>query len=143
MKPVLLIALFAMFGGVASAGTFEGLDEKICPEAKEYLKNYESVVCKAANSKDVLAAKVGKALTRKDLKDLGLHLHDVITLGVVPDADSNSLYFYSRWLLNKDGEKVGVITYEGWNNEEMESSAQFIFRYNLKGELVSALETEI
>ncbi len=128
------------FGASAIASdlrySFDVMDDKFCVE-KELSADEETIYCKASNAKAVGAAKAGTELTDSEYKKLGFHTAAAVDVGLVPDADSNTAYFYTRWLLNDDGDKVGVLTIEGWYNEEMEDSARFYTRYNLKGETVS------
>ena len=144
MKKYLLITAM-VFGTSAFADlsySFDVLSESFCPE-KEISKDAETISCKASNAKAVKEAKIGDELTSKDYKRLGFTNSYAVDIGLVPDADSNTAYFYTRWLLNEDGKKVGVITIEGWFNEEMEDSARFYIRYNLKGEAVVIYSTAL
>ena len=144
----LLVALLGLVGAIASAdahrtsNAFEVIDEKLCRNA-EFDNKEDTVTCKAANAETVMTARVGKKLTKKELNDLKFDVYDAVTAGFVVDADSNTAYFFVRWLVDEEGEKVGVITYEGWYNDEMGVSARFDLRYNLKGQLVFASTAEM
>lgn len=144
MKKYLLITAMVFSGSVFAdmSYSFNVISDKFCPE-KELSKDAETISCKASNAKAVKAAKVGDELTSKDYKQLGFSNAYAVDIGLVPDADSNTAYFYTRWLLNEDGKKVGVITIEGWFNEEMEDSSRFYIRYNLKGEAVVIYSTAL
>lgn len=114
---------------------FDGVPEEICPELKE--GKYDIAFCKADNSKAVLAAKTGNKLTDVDSRNKNFYFHDVVELGIMPDADTSTVYFFSFWLLDGNGKKVGYKTVNGYTNSEMEVSGRVDVRYNLKGEAVS------
>lgn len=126
----------------AATSPFDSISEKLCKDPKFDYKN-DTVSCTADNAVEVEDARIGAKLTKKELSNLKFSLYDAVTAGFVVDADSNTAYFYTRWLLNDEGKKVGVITMEGWYNSEMESSARFDLRYNLKGEMVFGSTTSI
>lgn len=115
---------------------FQDVSEEACPD-RTFDKTNEILYCKAENSKEVLSAKIGGQFKSADLKKLGFFTYSAVDIGLVPDADSSTAYFYTRWLVNSAGKKVGVVTIEGWHNSEMESSARFDTTYNLKGQVVS------
>ncbi len=138
----LFLALSACFLSHAALSytvnsTFEDIPTEFCADKNiDYKKDV--LYCKASNSAAVIKAKIGKELTTVELKSLKFSTHNATELEIVADADSSTVFFYTRWLLDLNGKKVGVITIEGWTNSEMETSARFNVRYNLKGEIVMA-----
>jgi hypothetical protein len=137
----LLILTSVLLGSIMASAkpysTFENVREEFCQNRNiDYKKDI--LYCEASNSQAVVGAKVGNKLTDAELKSLKFNLYGAVDAGIVPDADSNTAYFFVRWLLSPTGAKVGVITFEGWYNTEMESSARFDVRYNLKGQTVMA-----
>ncbi len=138
MKSLLgtLLGLLLISGYVFADGRFDGVLDEACPEKVED-KHNDILYCAADMSKDVLAAKVGSSLNRQGLKELGFSTYSAVDIGLVPDADSSTAYYYIRWLVNAKKQKVGILTIEGWHNSEMDSSARFDTRYNLKGQVVS------
>lgn len=144
MKNVILVALSVLVAlpALARYSRFEGIREVFCPTPSiDYDKDV--LTCGVSNADVVISARVGKALTADESKNLGFFIYGAVDLGIVPDADSDTAYFYTRWLLNPRGEKVGVLTIEGWTNSEMEDSAQFRVRYDLQGEVVIVTEQSI
>lgn len=140
MVKKLLIVLLAL--GTCSAyaqgfSYFEDVTEEFCADKKIDYRN-DSVYCKASNSQVVIKAKVGATVTAAEYKKLGFYTFEAVEAGMVPDDSSHTAYFYTRWLLDGTGKKVGIITIEGWTNSEMETAARFDVRYNLKGEVVMA-----
>jgi len=135
----LLALVFTSIGNAYPKSRLEGLASDFCKNMKiDYRKDIAT--CEAQSAAKVLRAKVGAQLTADEIKGLGFYLSNAVDLGLVPDADSNTAFFYVRWLLNSKSEHVGVLTIEGWYNAEMESSARFDVRYNLKGEAVRVTE---
>jgi hypothetical protein len=135
----LLLSIFSSIGNAYPKSRLEGLDSDFCKNMKiDYRKDIAT--CEAQSAAKVLRAKVGAHLTAEEIKGLGFYLSNAVDLGLVPDADSNTAYFYVRWLLNSKRERVGVTTIEGWYNTEMESAARFDVRYNLLGEAVKVVE---
>ncbi len=115
---------------------FDGVPEEFCKEKK--IVSSSVVHCKAANSEAVLAAKKGG-----DIISVPFNTYGAIDLGVIVDADSNNAYFYSKWLVDANGKKVGVLTINGYYNTEMEVAGRVDVRYNMKGEIVSLEDKEI
>lgn len=132
---LLLITSFTAFARNTIAISIDDTVEGFCPDYKMDTKN-DIAYCKASNAKEVIKAKVGAALTDQELKALGFEIRGAIDVHLVPDADSDIAYFYTRWLVNSAGKKVGIITIEGWFNTEMDASERFDVRYNLKGQAV-------
>lgn len=144
MKTILsLAALLLASAAIASPySALEGVPEELCPEIKiDYKKDIGT--CKASNAKVVLAAKTGAKITTEEYKKLKFEVYGPIELGIIPDADSNSAYFYTNWLVDTAGKKVGIKTISGWYNTEMEASGRVDTRYNLKGEIVQIELKEI
>jgi hypothetical protein len=112
---------------------------KFCPGPR-YVEPTDTIFCRSENSQLVKEARVGGAISSEDLRKLKVTLVPAVEAGFVPDADSDTVYFFTRWLVNAQGGKVGIITFEGWVNSEMGQSARFDIRYNLKGQVVSASE---
>lgn len=138
----LLVSIFSSTGFSYPRSRLESLAPEVCKNMKiDYRK--DAATCEAQSSTKVLRAKAGAQLTLEEIKGLGFYVFDAISLGLVPDGDSNTAFFYVRWLLNSKFERVGVLTIEGWYNEEMESSARFDVRYNLKGEAVRVTERQL
>jgi len=138
----LLVLTFSSIGFSYPRSRLESLAPEVCKNIKiDYRKDVAT--CEAQSSTKVLTAKAGAQLTPEEIKGLGFYLFDAISLGLVPDADSNTAYFYVRWLLNSKRERVGVLTIEGWSNTEMETSARFDVRYNLIGEAVRVTERQM
>lgn len=109
---------------------FEGVTEEYCKDKK--IVSSSVIQCTAANSQTVLAAKKGR-----DILSVPFNTFGAIDLGVIADADSNNAYFYSKWLVDDSGKKVGVLTINGYYNTEMEVTGRVDVRYNMKGEIVS------
>ena len=134
-----LIAIFVILTSLntfaRSYSTFSDIREEACPDM--YLDYREDVAyCKAENAKLVINAKVGAQLTKAEVLALKFSTWGAVDAGIVPDDSSSTAYFYTRWLVDMAGKKVGVITIEGWFNTEMEDSSRFYIRYNLKGQTV-------
>lgn len=137
MKITLVVALiFASSLSLARYNPFEGVDSELCPDMKVTGRD-SFAICQAENKNVVLSAKTGANLTASESRVLKFNTYGAVDLGLVPDDSSDTAYFYSRWLVTPMGQKVGVMTIEGWTNSEMESSAKFTVRYNLKGQIVS------
>jgi hypothetical protein len=136
----LLVGLFSLHA-MAYQSRFEILPESICPE-KEI--NFEKLTahCRAENASQIIKAKVSKQLTTDEKKLLNFEILGAVELEIVPDADSNDAYFYTRWLVDSHSNKVVIITIQGWYNTEMDESAKFVSRYNLKGQLVNITEIQ-
>ena len=138
----LLVLVVSSVGYSYPKSRLEALAPEFCKNMKiDY--NKDVATCEAQSSAKVLRAKAGAQLTPEEVKGLGFHLLGAVDLGLVPDADSNTAYFYVRWLLNSKRERVGVLTIEGWYNTEMETSARFDVRYNLIGEAVRVTERQM
>ncbi len=132
----LLIALLLTSASALAVSILNEVSNETCP-GKNVDERNEIVYCKASSSRIVGMAKVGNNLTNAELTSLGIYRFSAADASIVPDADSRTIYFYTRWLVDAAGKIVGIITLEGWTNQEMQSSARFDMRYNLKGELVS------
>lgn len=131
--------MFDSIGNAYPKSRLEGLGNDICKNMKiDYRKDVAT--CEAQSAAAVLRARVGAQLTPSEIQRLGFSVFDAISLGLVPDGDSDTAYFYVRWLLNSKRDRVGVLTIEGWYNAEMEASARFDVRYNLLGEAVKVTE---
>lgn len=138
----LLVLMFSSIGYSYPQSRLEGLASDFCKNMKiDYRKDVAT--CEAQSAAKVQRAKVGAQLTPEEIRGLGFNLYGAVDLGLVPDADSNTAYFYVRWLLNSKRERVGVLTIEGWYNTEMETSARFDVRYNLIGEAVRVTERQM
>lgn len=134
--------LVSSVGHAYRSSRMEGLSSELCKSIKiDYRQDVAT--CEADSARTVLRAKVGAQLTQAELQGLGFSTYGAVDLGLVPDADSNTAYFFTRWLINSKRERVGVITVEGWYNTEMEASAKFTVRYNLKGEVVKVSEKSL
>lgn len=131
------LVLFSATAIARTYSSFDHVDPAFCPDIKIDFKK-DIAYCKALNAAEVMNAKVGSHLTATELRQLGFHTYGAVDAGIVPDADSNTAYFYTRWLLDSTGKHVGVLTIEGWYNTEMEASARYDVRYNLTGETVMA-----
>lgn len=141
----ILIATFLALSNFAYAYSnsyIEQVSEDFCPTAKYDQKN-NRVVCESSNAESVLNAKVEAQLSESELKNLAPFGASVIDMGIVPDDSSDIIFNYTRWLVDSENRKVGYIEYQGWKNSEMESSARFDLRFNLKGELVSLEESTL
>lgn len=128
--------MLSFFSFTSFAYEFDGVPEEVCPELKVDRRS-DIAYCKAENAKVVLAAKTGEKLTAKDERNKGFYFYDVVELGIMPDADTSSVYFFSYWLVDKNGKKVGYKTINGYTNSEMEVSGRVDVRFNLKGQVVS------
>lgn len=134
----LLSLVAVLFSTAVLAGPYsalEGVPAELCPDIKIDYKN-DIGTCKASNAKVVLAAKTGAKITTEEYRKIKFEVYGPIELGIIPDADSNSAYFYTNWLVDTAGKKVGIKTISGWYNSEMEASGRVDVRYNLKGEIV-------
>jgi hypothetical protein len=135
----LLVLVVSSVGNAYPQSRLESLASDFCKNMKiDYRKDVAN--CDAQSSAKVLRAKTGAQLTSEEIRGLGFDLSSAIDLGLVPDPDSDTAYFFVRWLLNSKRERVGVLTIEGWYNTEMESAARFDVRYNLLGEAVRVTE---
>jgi hypothetical protein len=115
---------------------FENLPEEICPNALVYDYGY-SVICQGHDNASMIAHAAKKnRVALKKLPDFVLYL-GAIELSVLPDADTNNIYFYPSLLKDTKGKIIGYIVIDGYVNTEMEVKLQLESRYNLKGQLVS------
>ncbi len=135
MKTIIAVTLL-MSSLSAFAHVFEGVSEEFCKDMQ--IVSDSVVHCTAANSQTVLAAKKGG-----DILAVPFNTYGAIDLGVIADADSNNAYFYSKWLVDASGKKVGVLTINGYYNSEMDVAGRVDVRYNMKGEIVSLEDKEI
>ena len=120
---------------------FNGVPDEQCPERT--IVSDSVIVCKSANTKIVLAAKKAGDVSAAEYAKLGFYTYDAVDLGVIVDADTSGAYFYTKWLVDAGGKKVGVLTINGYHNSEMEVSGRVDVRYNLKGQIVSMESKEI
>ena len=116
---------------------FENVYPEFCPDKFIDYKN-DAVFCRASNPQVVINAKVGPAITKDEYSKITFSTYSATDANIVPDDSSNTVYYFTRWLVDATGKKVGVMTIEGWTNSEMEDGARFDIRYNLKGEVVKA-----
>jgi hypothetical protein len=136
MKSILglVLALFSL--SVFAYSPFQDVPAELCPQLKSE-RNSDVAFCKADNSKVVLAAKTGAKLTDAEYKKFKFDFIDAVTLGIIPDADSNQIFFYKNKLVDGNGKLVGYKSINGWENYEMEARGRVDVRYNLKGQIVS------
>lgn len=142
---VVLMAMVAFASATASANRssyFDDVDSSFCKDIEIDYKR-DIATCVASDADEVKKAKVGKALTAAEIRGLKFPTVNAVDVGIVPDDSSDTVYFFRRWLVNAKGYRVGVITFEGWHNTEMELAARFDIRYNLKGEPVLLSMKEI
>ncbi len=139
---IAMISVLTAFNCFAWDLSVEGLSEEACPQRK-VVDRESTIYCKSINAAQVKTAKVGAKVTTEEYNKLGFYTGAAVDLGIVVDADSNTVYFHTRWLLDSKNKKIGIITMEGWVNSEMQSSARFDIRYNLKGQIVMATEKEL
>lgn len=136
LNTILLIALSLSEAALAYQSPFSVLSEEQCP-SPHYSASEESVTCRSQpSSLPVLNARSGQPIRPHEMRQLKFSLQSAVDLGLVPDPDSDTVYFYTRWLVDSQGLKVGVLSIEGWVNREMGRSARFDVRYNLKGDIV-------
>lgn len=139
MKSILAVSLLmsslAAFAWPESSA-LDDVREDICSAIKIDYKTDTAICTGAKNVREVLVAKVGDKLTPAEYKALGFYTYGAIDIGVVPDADTNAIFSYTRWLVNAAGKKVGVLSIDGWENYQMESRGRVDSKYNMKGEIV-------
>ncbi len=137
MKIILASALlFSALSAIAGSSVLESVPDEVCKNIKiDY--NKEIATCTAKDSKRILAAKVGATLTSEEYAMLDFSPLGPIELGVIPDADTSSIYSYTKYLNDKNGATVGILTIDGYVNSEIEMKGRVDTRYNLKGEVVS------
>lgn len=115
---------------------FENLPEETCPNALVFDYGY-SVICRGHDDAYSIAhAPKKNRVALKKLPDFVEYL-GAIELSVLPDADTNNIYFYPSLLKDTKGKLIGYIVIDGYVNTEMEVKLQLETRYNLKGKLVS------
>ena len=143
MKSLIALSLlFSAFSAFAYS-PFEDVTDEVCKRMKVDLKNDTAICWGAKDVKTVLGAKVGNNLTAAEGTALGFYTLGPIDIGIVPDADTNGIFSYTRWLVDASGKKVGILDINGWENYEMESRGRVDARYNLKGEIVWMAVKEI
>lgn len=138
-------SLLVLLAGTASnvhANTFEinDDDKEVTKKCKHLEINRDVLSCKGAKDfKEVKKAKVGSRYIGPGLDAIGENDLDVIfDLGIMPDADTNKIYSFVRKLVDsKTNKQIGYITYEGFENSEMQVRLQVVKRFNLAAQLVS------
>lgn len=139
MKNLLLVLSLSFVASTAQAEYIDGLVPEAC---KIVSKKGETVTCAAANAAIVNRAKaVGKNLTAADFKRLAPNGYkpavdlDAVSLGILPDADTNSIYNFDRFVADELGSVVGVLSVSGYANSEMGVKIQLNVWTNLKGQI--------
>lgn len=139
MKKLFFILILSITSTAFADSYVAFISNEYCP-GKTYHSKTSTVYCKVTNANAVKTANVGAKVTPQEYGALKLALQNVIDLGIVPDADSSIAYSYDRWLVDSSGKKVGIITIQGWTNNEMNNRARFDIRFSLKGDVVSVEE---
>ena len=135
MKTI-IAATILMSSLSAFAHVFDGVSEEFCRDKK--IVSSSLVHCEGADAQTVLGAKKAG-----DVYSVPFDTYGAIDLGVIPDADSNNAYYFSKWLVDASGKKVGVLTINGYYNSEMRTTGRVDVRYNMKGEIISLEDKEI
>lgn len=112
------------------------ISEEICPGAR-LSKDDSLVTCSKVKEAKFLANL--KIHTRKKITILPEHVAflGAIELSILPDADTNEIYFFSSEIQNSSGKTIGYVINHGYVNPEMEVKIELESRFNLAGELVS------
>lgn len=138
MKTLLLVLSVVSFSS-AHAEYIDGLAPEAC---KITSRKSETVTCAAKNAAVVNRAKAsGKNLTTADWKRLSQNGYkpvmtlDARDLGLMPDADTNYIYGYDRFLRDELGSIVGVLSIAGYTNSETEEKIQVTIWTNLLGQI--------
>ena len=135
MKSFIVLTLLVSAFSAFAYSPLEDVTEDICKKMK--LVNNETGICWGAKDvKTVLGAKVGNNLTTAEYSAIGFYTLGPIEMNIVPDADTNHIFSYTRWLVDASGKKVGILDINGWENYEMDARGRVDARYNLKGEVV-------
>lgn len=137
MKSVLAVAaLMTSFSVFAYSSPLDNVRDGVCKNIKiDYAK--EIATCSARDAKSIIAGKVGVSLNDDELAMLDFAPMGPIELGIIPDADTNVIYSYVRYLTDKDGRALGILTIDGYANSEMGIMGRVDTRYNFRGEVVS------
>ena len=135
MKSMFCMILMSLsLPAFAGSGAFDGKDySKFCKNQQVSKDGYQVFCRGAANAKAILAAKNVRKVDKIPVNELDA----VFDLEILPDADTNPIYYYSNELLNEDGRVVGYLVVSGYTNSEMGIKVQVNQRLNLKGALVS------
>ena len=138
MKTLLLL-LSVGFITTAHAEYVDGLVPEAC---KITSRKGETVTCAAKNAAIVNRAKAdAKNLTSADWKRLVQNGYqpkvdlDAVSLGILPDADTNHLYGFDRFLRDELGSIVGVLQISGYANSETGDRIQLNLWTNLQGQI--------
>ena len=137
MKQLFLFSLLAFaIQAFAYYDPFEGVPTSICPGMKVDQRNVIAT-CTNYNPERVISARVGGPLSPQDLRTYRSKLLSPSDLGIIPDADTAVLYSYVRYVLNDRNMEVGIITIDGWKNNETGEVGRVDTRYNLQGQVIS------
>ncbi len=142
MKKLLTLAL-VLFGTSSFAETFRlSTDaEAKCPGVE--IEGSELFWTQAKYFNQVLKAKVGGPYKGPGLEVISENDLDVIhDLGIMPDADTNGIYSYVRYLRDSSNKHVGYMLIEGFENYEMGVRLQVTKRLNILGEVIKVSVTD-
>lgn len=131
-----LITFLISTSSFAYSTELTNISEEDCPGAK--LSKYDSLLtCSKVKDANFLANL--KIHTRKKVKILPEHVAflGAIELSILPDADTNEIYYFSSEIQNSSGKTIGYVINHGYVNTEMEVKIELESRFNLLGKLVS------
>jgi hypothetical protein len=115
---------------------FEGVDPQHCPGARS---TGDKLYCRVAGGAIVHRGNFGPTYpSGKVPRVLSANALSAIDLGVLPDADTNTIFWYPKPVLDAEGDQVGFAIISGYENSEMGVRLKFLTKYNLKGKLVFA-----
>ncbi|WPU66250.1 hypothetical protein [Peredibacter starrii] len=137
MKSLILLSLLAISTSAFSYyNPFEGVPAEICPGMKVDQRKVMAV-CDHFRAERVLSARVGRPLSPQELKLNRSKLLSPSELGIIPDADTTVLFSYVRYVLNDRNLEVGMITIDGWKNNETGEVGRVDTRYTNQGQVIS------
>lgn len=137
MKYLIILITFLISSAVFAYSTeLRNISEEICPGAK--LSKYDSLVT-CSKVKDATHLAVLKIHTRKKIATLpeNVAFLGAIELSILPDADTNEIYFFASEIQNSRGKTIGYVVNHAYVNPEMEVKIELESRFNLSGEFVS------
>ncbi|HEX4923846.1 MAG TPA: hypothetical protein VFV50_07160 [Bdellovibrionales bacterium] len=140
MKQIVFSVLILLVTQVSFANDYlEGLSERDCPGLK-IVRNM-AICTKVPGVDEVLKTRLtrGDSLDRIPRK---VQFKGAVDLGLIPDADTDTIYVYPN-VLRSAGSLVGYLIVEGVANNEMGVRFQVTTRYNAQGRLVSVTVREL